>query len=209
MKCEERQAASGYQTGDRRMARLIAVSFLLTCAAIASAQPKKQPFDPKEPPIRFGLRQSPELYPQDTPKNALYSVLRAMDKDRYDYLLAHLLEPGYVTEQLAISYPVFEKRSRSQVEDEQLARKGFDREFIVNRIRDQATQANFENLVQRIRAKLDNDPESGRDLRKMYKEGSFEDGGATSVAKLKDVKDRALYFKRVGDRWYIENKVQD
>jgi hypothetical protein len=182
---------------------------MFAIAASLSAQPKQQPFDGKEPPKRFGLRQSPELYPQDSPKSALYSAVRALDKDRYDYLIAHLLEPGYVNEQLAISYPAFEKRSRAQVEDEQLAKKGFGREFIVNRIRDLATQANFESLVQRIRAKLDNDPEAVRDLRKMLKEGSFEDGGATSVARLRDVKDRALYFKRVGDRWYIENKMQD
>lgn len=191
------------------MRPFLALFVLSILVANATAQPKKEPFDPKEPPIRFGLRQSPELYPQDSPKNALYSVLRAMDKDRYDYLVAHLLEPGYVTEQLAIAYPTFEKRARKQVEDEQLARKGFDRAFVVSRIRDLATQANFENLVQRIRTKLDNDPEAVKDLRRMFKESSFEDGGANSVAKLKDVKDRALYFKRVGERWYIENKMQD
>jgi hypothetical protein len=191
------------------MTRILAPLAVLVLAVTATAQPKKEAFDPKEPPIRFGLRQSPELYPQDTPKNALYSVLRAMEKDRYDYLIAHLLEPGYVTDQLAISYPQFEKQVRKQVEDEQLAKKGFGREFIVNRIRDLANQANFENLVRRIRAKMDDDPEAVRDLKKMFKEGTFEDGGATSVAKLKDVKDRALYFKRVGERWFIENKMQE
>ncbi len=191
------------------MRRFLAVSLLPLIAAIAIAQPKKELVDPKEPPKRFGLRQSPELYPQDSPKNTLYSVLRAIDKDRYDYLVAHLLEPGYVTEQLAISYPQFEKQARAMVEKEELANKGFDRAFIIKRIRDLANQANFEHLVQRIRSKMDNDPDAVKDLKRMLKEGSFEDAGQTSVGKLKDVKDRALFFKRVGDQWFIENKMQE
>ena len=195
--------------GVPRMTRLFAPLVALFLVGNLTAQPKKEVFDPKEPPKRFGLRQSPELYPQDSPKNALYSVLRAIDKDRFDYFVAHLLEPGYVTEQLAISYPHFERQARALVEKEQLTKKGFDREFIINRIRDLATQANVEHLVQRIRTKLDNDPDSIRDLRRMLKEGSFEDAGQTSVGKLKDAKDRALFFKRVGDRWYIENKMQE
>lgn len=191
------------------MRSMMAVSLCVWLTSVATAQPKKDIVDPKEPPRRFGLRQFPELYPQDSPKNALYSVLRAMDKDRYDYLVAHLLEPGYVNEQLAIGYPLFEKQAREIVEKEQLARKGFDREFIVNRIRDLANQKNVDNLVQRIRTKIDNDPEVLRDFKRMLREGSFEDAGETSVGKLKDAKDRALYFKRVGDRWYVENKMQD
>jgi hypothetical protein len=163
----------------------------------------------KEPERRFGLSQYPQLYSQESPKKALASLLRAMEKNRYDYIVAHLLEPGYVDEQLKISYPIYEKQATEQVRKEELEKKGFDRNFIRNRVAQLAVQANFEYLVGRVKAKLDNDPESAKELKRMGRDGEFQEGGESSAVRLKDIKDRALYFRHIGDRWFIENKMQE
>src|ERR1700734_3568713 len=77
---------------------------------------------------RFGVRYNPELYSQESPKAALAALMRAFQRDRFDYLVAHLLEPGYVDEQLKISYPQFEKLARDQVQKEDLEKKGFTKD---------------------------------------------------------------------------------
>jgi hypothetical protein len=48
------------------------------------------------PPARYGIEADLEGYPQDTPKAALSSVLRAIDARRYDYLAAQLADPDEV-----------------------------------------------------------------------------------------------------------------
>lgn len=181
------------------MRHLLALALLTCVTTLAAGQ--------GDDARRFGLRFNKDLYPQDTPKAALGSVMRALDKDRYDYLVAQLLDPDFVEEQMRITYPVYEKVAREQVQREGLDRKGFDATFIRKRINDLATQANFEYLTRRIRTKLDDDPEAAKELRRMFRDGEFNESGETTVVRLKDVKDRALYLRRVGDRWFIQNKM--
>jgi hypothetical protein len=156
---------------------------------------------------RFGLRYNKDLYSQETTKQTLAAMLRAFERDRYDYLVAHLLDPGFVDEQLKLIQPIYEQRAREQVRKEGLEKMGFDPSFIRNRIRDHARQASYEHIVRRVRAKLDDDPEALKDLKRMAREGAIEEGAAAAVVRLKDVKDRALYLRKVGDRWFIENKM--
>jgi hypothetical protein len=181
------------------MRLLMTLGLLLIAAPFASAQFKEE--------RRFGLRYTPELYAQTTPKQTLAAVLRAFEKDRYDYLVAFLLDPAFVEDQLQASYPRFEKLAATQVAGERLEKKGFDRDYIRIRIKELATAANFDYLVGRVRTKLENDPDSLRDIRKIFREGAFQDGVENSTAKHKDVKDRALFFRRIEDRWYLENKM--
>jgi hypothetical protein len=181
------------------MRPFIALGFTLIATPLAVAQPKEE--------RRFGLRYTPELYIQASPKQTLAAVVRSFDKDRYDYLVAFLLEPGFVEDQLRASYPTYEKLAAEQVAKEGLDKKGFDPDYIRKRKRELAENGNFENLVRRVRKKLEDDPESVKEIRKIFREGTFQDGGETSVAKHADVKDRAIYFRRISDRWYLENKM--
>ena len=175
---------------------------LLALAPLANAQLK-------EAERRYGVLLNLELYPQDTAKNTLASLIRAMDKDRYDYLAAHLIDRAYIEDQLKISYPLFEKRASEQVQSEGLEKKGVDKEFIRKRIVELAVQANFEYLVGRLKTKLSTDPESLKELKRLNREGDIQEGGEAATAKLKDIKDRALYFRRIEARWFVENKMAE
>jgi hypothetical protein len=174
---------------------------LLTVTVFAAAQDED-----REPP-RYGVKRHAELYPQDSPKKTLNSMARAFEKDRFDYLVAQLIDPAFVDEQLRISYPDYEKAGREQVTREDLERKGFDKGYVRQRVKELASDANFQNLVRRVRVKLEDDPVSLQELKRMVREGEVQEAAETAVVRLKDVKDRALYLRKVGDRWYVENRM--
>jgi hypothetical protein len=64
----------------------------------------------------------------------------------------------------------------------------------------------FEKFVAVVKAKWANDPESVKELRRFLSDGNWEETGDTTVAKLKDVKARQVFLKKVGNRWFLENR---
>jgi hypothetical protein len=55
-----------------------------------------------EEPKRFGIAADMKTYPQDTPKESLASILKAIDMKRVDYILAQLADPQFVDERVKI-----------------------------------------------------------------------------------------------------------
>jgi hypothetical protein len=51
---------------------------------------------PDAPAKRFGVEANLDSFPQATPKEALASVLKAIDLKRPDYIVAHLADPQFV-----------------------------------------------------------------------------------------------------------------
>jgi len=45
---------------------------------------------------RFDIESKLDVYPQDTPEKTLKSVVQALEKGEYAYVLAHLADPGFV-----------------------------------------------------------------------------------------------------------------
>lgn len=65
---------------------------------------------------------------------------------------------------------------------------------------------NFDELIRETNAKFADDPGALKELRRYLKEGEWEEGEEATSVKLKDVKNRAVFFKKIADRWYMENK---
>jgi len=70
-----------------------AVAVLLGLVTTAGAPGQDK--DAKVAP-RFGIQADMERFPQGEPKEALASVLKAVQAKKYDYLLAHLADPAFV-----------------------------------------------------------------------------------------------------------------
>lgn len=121
---------------------------------------------------RYGVEVELDFFPQDSPKAALESVLKAIERKRIAYLLAQLADPKFV--------------------DERVKSYG----------------GNFEELVTETTKKLKDDPAAVKELRRFLKEGEWEGGDTTASAKLKDVKDRQVFLKKIGERWYLENRMK-
>lgn len=71
----------------------IGLAFCLLFAAPALGQ------DAEVPP-RYDVNAIPPNYPQTTPEETLASVLKALERDRIDYMAAHLLDPEFVDARL-------------------------------------------------------------------------------------------------------------
>ncbi|HEX4591640.1 MAG TPA: hypothetical protein VH120_17010, partial [Gemmataceae bacterium] len=61
----------------------------------ASGQNREPP-----PPPRYGVDADLDVFPQDSPKAALASVVKAIDARRYSYLAAQLADPDEVDKRL-------------------------------------------------------------------------------------------------------------
>jgi hypothetical protein len=123
-------------------------------------------------PVRYGIEADPDRYPQKTAKDALRSVLKAIESRRVEYLLAHLAEPAFVDQ----------------------------------RVKDLGGR--FEVMVQETAKKLDADPESLRELRRILSDGEWQEQGDIASAKVADVRGKMVFLKRIGNRWFLENRTR-
>jgi hypothetical protein len=73
------------------MRTAVAFGILVLLAGPVLGQKKDPP-----PAARFGIEADLDVYPQETAKAALTSVVRAIDARRYDYLAAQLADPDAV-----------------------------------------------------------------------------------------------------------------
>jgi len=201
--------------------RFVSVAALLVASAtFAWTQPPPKAID-KTPKPRFGIAYKEKAYPQDTPKKALASAIEAIDRGETSYLLAHLLDPGFVDFSLGERAKQFEapveleltrlrdfqlaNRDRFEPEDRVPTDKEQFKALILERSRERA----FRQLIRDVEAKLLNDPLSLKDLRKILRAGQFADEAGGARGTHPDVKDRAVYLKKIGDRWFLENRQEE
>jgi hypothetical protein len=196
-------------------------SLALLSGSVALAQQPPDVDIPKDPDPRFGVIAKMKVYPQTTAKKALASAIEAIEKTETAYLIAHLLDPGFVELRLnerakQFEAPVEVELSRLrdyqirnpdkvQPEDRLPIDKAKFRALIVERSRERA----FRQLIRDLEEKVLSDPQSMRDMKKLLKEGKFEDIETGAKVTHMDVKDRALYFRKIGDRWFLENRQED
>ena len=125
----------------------------------------------RTPPRRYGVLLNQQSYPQEDYKQALASVIKTIDRQRIDYLLAHLADPDFVDERVKEVYG-----------------------------------GNFDELVKDTTTKLTDNPAEMKQLERFLKEGDWDAKETTAAARLKDVKDRQVFMKKVGKSWYLENR---
>lgn len=157
---------------------------LLAPPLLGSAAQDDEKKAPKDLP-RYGFDYNPVLYPQKTPKEALASVIKAIDSQRVDYMLAQLADPKFVDQQVD------------------------DFRALFPRAKDNAqTFLAFDKLVAGTVAYFQSDPILVKQLRKFARDAEWEVNEDAATAALKDVPARKVYMKRIGERWFLENRQQ-
>jgi hypothetical protein len=84
-----------------------------------------------------------------------------------------------------------------------------DPAFVDRRVRD--TGGKFDDLVKEAMGRLVGDPGAARQLRRLQKDGEWDvqaDRASVRVKDGKDGKDRRAYFRKEGDRWFLENRYK-
>jgi hypothetical protein len=76
--------------------------------------------------------------------------------------------------------------------------------FVDQRVAD-VHEGSFEKMVRETSAQLADNPDTLKMFRRYLKEGKWDEQGNTASARLDDTKD-ALYFRKINERWFLENR---
>jgi hypothetical protein len=82
-----------------------------------------------------------------------------------------------------------------------------DPDFVDNRVK-KVYGGDFDEMVKETTTKLAGNPDSVKELHRFLTEGEWERGENKASASLKDIKDRKVYMRRIGKRWFLENQQQ-
>jgi hypothetical protein len=205
----------------RFIMRLFFVLLLFAASAtLARTQPPPKPID-KTPQPRYGVAVKLKTYPQDTPRKALASAVDAVEKGDTAYLVAHLLDPGFVEFRLSERAKQFEasvELELARLRDFQLANRDrfapedrlpTDRVQFEALIQDRSRQLAFRQLIRDVQDKLLDDPQAIKDLRKILRDGVFADEPGGTKATHPDVKNKVLFLRKIDDRFFLENRQED
>ena len=170
---------------------------------------------------RYGLAARPDSYPQGTPKDALTSLIRAADGGRVEYLAAHLLDPvfvdGRVAERARRLEPAVEadllaardRQRQGSAAVEPPARLPDDPAGFADAVRAEAVRRAFGQVAREVRDYLADNPDHVKALRRFARIGDVAEAGEGAKISLKDVPDRAVYLRKVGPRWFVEDRQTD
>lgn len=202
------------------MRPVLALALLITTTAVADSQPAPKDANPP----RFRLPYRPKEYPQASPKQTLESVIAAAGNGDFNYLAAHLMDPAFVDQRLADRAAQFVpavEAEMARLRDFQLKNPDTVNprnkvpeqvDQFRTRVSDEAARRAFVQFVRDVQFKLTDDPEVLKDLRRFIRQGSFPEAGSPETEVRvghPDIKDRAVYFKKLGERWYVENRQTD
>jgi hypothetical protein len=137
-----------------------------------------------KPVVNFNIEADFDKYPQKTPQQALGSVLKALADRRVDYLMAHLADPAFVESKLKI----YKAQLAASVPEDTKATLAFQRLV-------KATDEHFRD-----------DPTRVRELTRFAKDGEWAAADGLAVASLKLLPARKVFFKKIQDRWYLEDR---
>jgi hypothetical protein len=160
---------------------VLALFLPVALALGAAAQDEK----PEQEARRYGFDYNHALYPQKKPEEAIKSIVKAIDGKRVDYLLAQLADPKYVDSQIA-QY----KANFTTGKDDARTFRAFDR------------------LVNETVEYFLSDPLLIKELRQFARDGKWEIEEDVATGTVKDVPARKVFLRKIGDRWFLENRQQ-
>jgi len=190
---------------------------LLFVPAVAVAQPQL----PKRDPVRYGVvltETLAELYPQNDPKAALDSAVKILEAKRYELFAAHYLDPEFFDEKVIERAKTIEEAVEKELLDlreSQLRnpssvnnanRLPIEPKPFQDRVREEAMKRAFALGVKDIVNHLGDSPETPRLFRKYWRAGDLSETAANAGFTHKDHPGLTVYLKRIGDRWYLENR---
>jgi hypothetical protein len=134
--------------------------------------------------IRYGVPATYDKYPQDNPKGALASVVKAIELGQIDYLVAHLADPGFVDKRVG--------EFRSQVTEDLKE--------------DAKTLLAFDRLVKETTEHFKADPAAVKELQQFARSGEWTVQNDAAEAKVASVPTRHVFMKKSQQLWYLEDR---
>jgi len=197
------------------MRNCLTLTILLAATSSVFAQAEPEPIPP-----RYGVPAAPDIYPQLSARDALSSATKAIEKGKFDYLAAHLLDPKFVEDrvneraaQLVAAVDADYRAERTSQRQNPVAipaenRLPDDPKLFDVSVKAEARNRAFKLVVKDIRDTLEEHPDHVDDFKKFLRVGQFVDAGDTASANVREFKDRQLFFRRMENRWFVENRQQ-
>ena len=167
------------------MVRTARNSLTILALILMSAMTPAQDEVKKKPLMRFGFDVDEVTYPQQNAKDAMKSIVTAIDRRRVDYMLAQLADPAYV------DYWV----------------DRYKQDFPLGKDEGKRLLA-FDRLTRETNQYFQNDPLIVKDLRVFAKEAKWAEEGEIAVGVVEAIPARKVYLKKIGERWFLENRQQ-
>jgi hypothetical protein len=136
---------------------------------------------------RFGIDLDLKKYPQNSPKEALGSVVKAIAEKQFEYLLAHLADPAFVDQRVA----------------QQMAK------LPANLADAQKQTLAFDRLVKTTAESFLEDPSKFKELQRFHDEGAVEENESSAEVKLKNLQARKVILQKIApDRWVLLDRTK-
>jgi len=192
---------------------------IILIAAVFGAGASAQPRVVEKP--RFGIESNLDLYPQNTAKAAFDSAIKLLENKRYDYFLAHVLDPELLQAKILdraqkleaeVEADLVKRRDEQRLHPEKVNTRdklSFQPQEFAASVRDEAVARSFKYVVRDLQTQLGEYPENLKIFRKLQSEGQVADSGTAAVFTHKDIPGKGVYLKTNGKRWYLEDKQVD
>ena len=178
----------------------------------------------RHPGRGFGIPAKPKSYPQDTAKKALASASRSHQQGATRAISSPICSiAGFVESRISdranqfaptIEFELVKSSEFQQIRNPdgiapktafQLILCGFSA-LVIERSRERA----FRQLVRDVEDKMLNDPVALKQMKQILRGGTIaEEPNGGARATHPDVKDRAVFLKKLGDRWFLENRQEE
>jgi hypothetical protein len=194
-----------------------ALIVMIAMAGTVMAQPR--PAEVANPAPRFNVLFNDRFYQQATPQLALEAVIKAARLKQYDYMAAYLFETAAADAAIAARAATFTAATESDLRAARRAEKAdpfkpavdnplpVDPRAFAERVNAEATVRGFAKVVSEIRERFEDDPSHNRDLQFFLRNGELAIQDTTAKLSVATIKDRAIYFKKIGTKWFVEDRI--
>lgn len=193
-----------------------AIAVLLAVPALGHSQNLELKVAP-----RYGVMINTRTFTQQSPQETLASTIRAIEENRFDVLVAHLIDEK-VTETKANEQARVQENDaetdlcklRERQKDNPLGVKPEEKlpyepmAFSVF-VKAEAKDRGFKATIEDVRKKFVADSNIVKEMKRYLREGEFVVNNEAAKVTLKDVKGRGIYFTKVNNRWFIEDRQED
>lgn len=175
----------------------------------------------KAPAPRYGVAVNNRTFPQTTAKETLASAIKAIEENRFDVLVAHLIDAKVTEARAAENGRLLEgevENDLRQVREQQRARPAgiaaedrlsYEPVAFGQSVKAEAKVRGFRAAIDEVRRKFAADTSIIPEMRQYLREGDFTVTGDAAKVTLKGVKGKAIYLTKVNDRWFIEDRKEE
>ena len=157
---------------------------------------------------RYGISGNVEFYPQGTAKETLASTAKAYGNKRYEYIVAHLLDPVLVDTRVDEAAKKLEPVIEKEFDAMRVEQKKYPERYTFaqmlplepnefsQRVKTEATARGFKKVVTQIADALSESPENVVLLNKFARDGILSENGPAATVTVKSEPVLKVFLKQ-------------